>query len=181
MKKRFVMTAFGKDRPGILAEVSQLIYENGCNLGDSTMTILADEFAMILLLSGREEAELEERLLSDCRRLEREKGISAFIRPVGVVKETPRLETVSYELRVEGLDQAGIVYRISRYLADNRINITNLHSRMQYSPDSGAAIYTMEIQIEVPEEMSENDLDNGLTQVGNALNVDISFAKQQAS
>jgi glycine cleavage system regulatory protein len=49
---------------------------------------------------------------------------------------------------------------------------------MDYSPDSGAAIYTMEIQIEVPAGMTENDLDSGLTQVGNALNVDISLVKQ---
>ncbi|MFZ0451473.1 MAG: ACT domain-containing protein [Desulfatiglandaceae bacterium] len=178
MKKRFIMTAFGKDRPGILAEVSQVVYENGCNLEDSTMTILADEFAMILLLEGREEGQLEKRLLSDCRRLEREKGISAFVHEVVGEKRTAQKETSLYVLRVEGLDQAGIVYKISRYLADHHINVSNLNSRMDYSPDSGAAIYTMEIQIEVPAGMTENDLDSGLTQVGNALNVDISLVKQ---
>lgn len=178
MKKRLIMTAFGKDRPGILAEVSQLIYENGCNLEDSTMTILSDEFAMILLLEGGDEGQLEERLLNDCRRLEREKSISAFIRPVGSEKKPRPKEASSYALFVEGLDQTGIVYKISRYLADQQINISNLNSRMKYSPDSGAAIYTMEIQIEVPAGMTEKSLDSGLSQVGNALNVDISLVKR---
>ena len=67
------MTAFGKDRPGIVADVSQIIYENGCNLEDSTMTLLEDEFTIILLFAGHEKGRLEENLLNDCRRLEKEK------------------------------------------------------------------------------------------------------------
>lgn len=178
MKKRFIMTAFGKDRPGILADVSQLIYENGCNLEDSTMTILSNEFAMILLLEGGEEGGLEERLLADCRRLEREKGISAFIRALGGESVKRRGPVTSFSLHVKGLDQAGIVYKISRYLADQHINILNLDSRMSYSPESGAAIYTMEMQIEVPEGMNEGTLDLGLTRIRNELNVDIAIRKQ---
>ena len=72
MEKKFIMTAFCKDRPGIVADVSQVIYENGCNLEDSSMTSLSDEFAIILLLSGREEGDLEEQLSKGCRRLERD-------------------------------------------------------------------------------------------------------------
>ena len=49
MERKFVMTVSGKDRPGIVADVSQLIFETNCNLEDSTMTRLADQFAVILL------------------------------------------------------------------------------------------------------------------------------------
>ena len=38
MQKKFIMTAFSKDRPGIVADVTEVIYENGCNLEDTTMT-----------------------------------------------------------------------------------------------------------------------------------------------
>ena len=37
MNQKFIMIAFGKDRPGIVADVSGIIYENGCNLEDSSM------------------------------------------------------------------------------------------------------------------------------------------------
>jgi glycine cleavage system transcriptional repressor len=30
MEKKFVMTAFSKDRPGIVADITEVIYENGC-------------------------------------------------------------------------------------------------------------------------------------------------------
>ena len=47
MEKKFILTAFSKDRPGIVADISEVIYENGCNLEDSTMTSMLDEFAII--------------------------------------------------------------------------------------------------------------------------------------
>ena len=178
MGKRFIMTAFGKDRPGFIADISQLIYENKCNLEDSTMTNLSDEFAMIFLVEGIEEDTIEEplekRLLRECRRLEKEKGISAFVRQISDETAKPKQTTTKQKLHVEGLDQAGIVYKISRYLADNHINISNFESRMTYSPQTGAKIYTIDIQIEVPTNFTSELLDEGLNQIGNQLNVDIS-------
>ncbi|MBW2096276.1 MAG: hypothetical protein JRI80_15470 [Deltaproteobacteria bacterium] len=179
MGKRFIVTAIGKDRPGFIADVSGLIYENGCNLEDSTMTSLSDEFAMIFMIEGPEEkpgeAPLEERLLKECRRLEKEKGISAFVRAIKTRRPVPKKATTSETLHVQGLDQAGIVYKISRYLADNGINITSFESRMTRSPETGAAMYTIDIQIQVPDGMTRARLDDGLTQIGNELNVDISM------
>lgn len=84
MSKKFLLTAFSKDRPGIVADLSRVIYENGYNLEDSSMTNLAGEFAILLLLSAPSVngVDAEEKLSTECRRLEREKGISAYIRPL---------------------------------------------------------------------------------------------------
>lgn len=181
MRKRFIMTAFGKDRPGFIADISQLIYENRCNLEDSTMTGLSDEFAMIFLVEGTEEDPMEEplekRLLRECRRLEKEKGISAFVRQINGEITKPKQTTTKKTLHIEGLDQAGIVYKISRYLADNYINISNFDSRMSHSAQTGAAIYTINIQIEVPTNFTSELLDEGLNHIGNDLNVDISVVE----
>jgi glycine cleavage system transcriptional repressor len=175
MEKKYIMTAFGKDRIGFVADLTQVIYENGCNLEDSTMTNLADEFALILLFSSRDEGGLEDQLASDCRRLEREKGISAFIRPVTSEAAGPREPFSSHTLHVEGLDQAGIVYKVSRYLADNHINIANLTSKRGSSPESGAAIYTMKIQVEISRGTPLDNIEQGLAQIADELNVDIAF------
>jgi len=172
MEKRFVMTAFGNDRPGIVAGVTQVIYENGCNLEDSTMTRLSDEFAVILLFSGSGE-DLEERLLRDCRRLEIEKGISAFLRPIEDEKVEEKGKFSVHSVHVEGLDQAGIVYKVSQHFANKGVNIVNLHSARIISPESGTAIYTMEIQVEVPEDISLDNLDEGLAKIGDELNLEI--------
>ena len=175
MEKRFIMTAFGKDRPGFVADIARVIYDNGCNLEDSSMNGVLDEFALILLFSGGEEEGLEEQLSRDCRRLEREKGISAYIRPVSSEGAEPKRAFSSHTLQVEGLDQAGIVYKVSQYLADQNINIANLGSRIDYQPESGVAYYVMEIQIEVSEGVSLDDLEQVLAQIADELNVDISL------
>ena len=52
MKQWFALSAIGRDRPGIVADLAQLIYDCDCNLEDSSMTILGSEFAVLLLLTG---------------------------------------------------------------------------------------------------------------------------------
>ncbi len=168
------MTAFGKYRPGIVADGSQVLYENGCNLEDSTMNLLADEFTMILLFTAGEE-DIGEQLSKECRRLEREKGVSAFLRPVGASRPVAKATFTERTLHVEGIDQAGIVYKVSRFLADNSLNIVDLVSHIKASPNSGTAFYVMDIDIQIPKETDMDSINDGLAQVGEELNVEISF------
>ena len=45
MQERWIVTALGQDRPGIVAGVTKVLYDLGCNLEDSAMTRLEGEFA----------------------------------------------------------------------------------------------------------------------------------------
>jgi glycine cleavage system transcriptional repressor len=178
MLKKFVLTAFSQDRPGIVADISEVLYKNHCNLEDSTMANLAGEFAIILLfspLSGGDEKGLEEKLSTECRRLEREKGITAFIRPVGHPEKKPKADHSTKSLHVEGQDHAGIVYKVSRFLADNDINIASLHSDVKFSPESGAAIYSLSISVEIPPNVSLQTVEEKLNQIEDQLNVNITM------
>lgn len=177
MGKRLIVSAFGKDRPGIVASITEMLYENGCNLEDTRMTILADEFAALLLVSGPERTDLEERISKACRRLERERGISAYVRPVSSEAAERKAPFSTHTLKVEGLDQAGIVYKVSRYLADKEINIANLDSSISSAPESGTAIYSMDLQIQVPEGASLDEFSDGLDQIAADLNVEITIDK----
>ena len=168
------MTAFGTDRPGIVADVTEVLFETGCNLEDTTMTRLADEFTLILLFTGQGD-DLEQTLHMACRRLEREKNISAYLRLLP--RTAPRIPATGSlrKVRVEGLDQAGIVYRISRYLADQQVNIESLTSTVRPSPESGADLYSMEIMVQIPDTTAVEAIDRGLDRIANELNVDISL------
>ncbi len=52
VKRWFILSAVGRDRPGLVADLAQLVYDCEANLEDSRMTILGNEFAAILLCSG---------------------------------------------------------------------------------------------------------------------------------
>ena len=174
MEKKFIMTAFGEDRPGIVADVSQLIYEHDCNLEDSSMTRLSDEFAMIFLFSGHGES-LEEQLSRACRRLEREQGISAFFRPVETHLPGPKKQFSTHTLHIEGIDHVGIVYHVSKYLAEHQISIADFSSQLKFMPESGIAFYMIEMHMEIPEGTSLEELQKGLVEVGDELHVDMTF------
>jgi glycine cleavage system transcriptional repressor len=173
MTGRYIMTAFGKDRPGIVADVTRVLYENGCNLEENSMTLLADEFTLILLFSAAD-AGIEEGLLAECRRLEKDRGISAFIRPLGERRALAKPDVRNYIVEVDGLDQSGIVYRVSQHLADRGHNILDLKSRVKSSPESGTALYQMQIDIQTEAGISAEDIEAGLAPVADELHVDIS-------
>jgi len=179
MKRWFALSAIGRDRPGIVADLAELIYECDCNLEDSRMTILGSEFAVLLLLSGAG-PDLERRLGAACKRLEWEKRLTVFFRPLeeeasGGVR-SPR--GVSMECVVTGVDKAGIVARVARTLADHGVNITDLRTQSRPEPESGTPIYTMRIQMTVPPEVDRQALRGSLERVAAELRVDLSLAER---
>ena len=175
MQNRYIMTAFGKDRPGIVADVTQILYENGCNLEDTTMSMLSDEFTINLLFSCNND-NIETILLDECRNMEAQKNISAFIRPLKEPRQTNQGDLPLCTLHVEGMEQAGIVFKISQYLSDNKINIVDLKSTVKVTPESGTALYLMDIQIQASETVSLGIIEGGLDMVAEELNVEITVS-----
>ena len=176
MDNRFILTAYGKDRPGIVSDVTRILYQNGCNLEDTSMTRLVDEFTLILLFTCPA-GECEKGLQESCSLLEQEKNISAFIRPLQQKRDLAEGNRNECTIHVEGEDQAGIVYKISQYLADNEVNILDLKSTVKASPGSGTAIYMMGILVQVPSTLSFAKLEEGLTEVAEELHVDIALSR----
>jgi glycine cleavage system transcriptional repressor len=173
LKRWFILSAVGRDRPGIVADLAQLVYDSEANLEDSRMTILGNEFAAILLCSGTA-ADLDQRLADGARRLEWENRLTIFLRPLeGELRPpVPAPGTRLHRIKTEGEDRAGIVARICRVLADRKVNIADLHS--QTAPGlSGAAIYQMSILAEVPERLDTQELSKALDEAGQSIGVEV--------
>ena len=176
MQNRYIMTAFGKDRPGIVADVTSVLYETGCNLEDTTMSMLSDEFTITLLFSSSDE-KIEAKLLERCAELEKTKSISAFIRPLKERSAVGQSNAAIATIHVEGLDQAGIVYKISQYLADNSLNIIDLKSIIKTTPESGTSLYLMDIHIQLSADATPESIEAGLDDVAEQLNVEITVTR----
>lgn len=48
-----IVTVVGKDKKGIIAKVSTVLYENNINIEDISQTIMQDMFTMIMLVDFR--------------------------------------------------------------------------------------------------------------------------------
>jgi len=176
VRKWFIVSAVGRDRPGIVADLAQLVFDCEANLEDSRMTLLGNEFAAIMLCSGWG-ADLEQRLAKGVKRLEWENRLTVFVRPLeGEPRPAvPAPGTRLYAIETQGMDRAGIVAGICRTLADYHVNIADLHSSSLPSP-SGAAVYRMKVLAEVPESLDPARLAKALEERGAQLGVDVSLA-----
>jgi len=175
MENMYIMTAFGKDRPGIVADVTELIFEYDFNLEDSKMVRLLDEFAIILSFSGGAKSNIDD-LNRACRRLEREKRVSAYVRSIGKDLDQSFKNYSIGRIHVEGLDHAGIVYKVSKFLADENINIDNLESEVVQTPESGTKIYKMDIYIQLTPDKDIKQIESGLDNIAEELNLDITIS-----
>jgi glycine cleavage system transcriptional repressor len=179
MRRWFALSAIGRDRPGIVADLAELIYESDCNLEDSSMTILGSEFAVLLLLSGEGE-DVERRLSSGCKRLEWEKRLTVFFRPLdGDAAIEPNARTRRMECSVTGVDKAGIVARVARTLAEHGVNITALQTQSRPGAESGTPMFTMRVAMDVPLDVDRRVLTERLEQVAAELRVDLTLSERQ--
>ena len=177
MRQWFALSAIGADRPGFVADLAALIYECDCNLEESSMTMLGTEFAVLLLLSGQG-PDLERRLSAGCKRLEWEKRLTVFFRPLDAEPRRTSPEGTRMECVVTGVDKAGIVARIARALADQGINVTNLRTESQREAESGTPMYVMHMQLEVPLGLTTGAVLARLNPIADELRVDLTLTER---
>jgi glycine cleavage system transcriptional repressor len=175
MKRWFVLSTMGRDRPGLVAELAQLIYDCDANLEDSRMTILGTDFAVILL-GSHTAPEAAERLAVGAKRLERDHGLTILIRTLegGPRPAIPTPEAGVYRVRAAGEDKAGIVAGVCRVLAERRVNIAELTSRSRPGP-GGSPHYEMDILVEVPGRADLGELRSALDAEADRLVIDVSL------
>jgi glycine cleavage system transcriptional repressor len=173
----FILSAIGRDRPGLVADLAQLIFDCDANLEDSRMTILGSEFAVILLCSSTA-ANAADRLGAGAKRLERDQGLTILMRELaeGPRPALPAPGTVLHRLTVAGEDRAGIVASVCRALAERSVNIADLTTRSLPGP-GGSPHYQMTMAVEVPERLETRELRRALDEVANRLVIDLSLER----
>ncbi len=178
MKTYYILSAIGKDRTGIVADVSEMIYECGGNIEDSSMSLLRNHFALLLLFSTERE-EVNQKLSSGLKRLEWEKSLTVFYSPITFEEAYPKVKEQRdpFKITTSGVDHAGIVFKVCRLLAEHKINIIDMETRRVLSAESGTPLFEMDIDIEIPLSISEEGLREDLHRLANELMIDLVFRK----
>ncbi len=171
MRQYLVLSAICPDRPGIVDAVSKLIFDHGCNLEDSRMAILGGEFATIVLLAG--EAGPVAELQKDAAAFGEKNGLTVTIKPTRAPGSRGSKRARRYAVRAVGLDHEGIVHQIAHALASLGVNIETLESTTTPAPHTGDPQFILDMQVEPPEQLSEDQLREKLTEACEAVNVDV--------
>ena len=145
----FAVTAVGADRPGIVAAVTGAFADHGCNLEDSSMTILRGQFAMMLVVdapAGVGQGVLEAALAGPAVELDLVVTVRPADEPGG--SPDPPDDEVSWTVSVYGADHPGIVHGVAGLLAEQEVNIVDLSTRVVGTPES--PVYTMLLEVALP-------------------------------
>jgi glycine cleavage system transcriptional repressor len=155
MSTWFMVTLVGKDRPAIVAHVSNALYEEGCNLGETSMLRLGGNFTIMMMVNYKGNKKgLEELLLTVAQSLD----LQLHVDPIEGGLHQHLLPDM--RITVSGADRAGIVAKVTTALAEVGFNILELESDVAGSEDK--PIYIMHI---------EGTSDEGLDAVAAALDV----------
>lgn len=139
MSNWYMLTLVGKDRPGIVARLTTALFEAGCNLGETSMIRLGDNFTvMMMVYSSRDES-----------------GLRQLLEPVlGELKLVLHIDAIEAGLHhrpvpnvcilVHGADRAGIVSQVTTRAAQAGLNIVDLESDVAGTDTN--PIYILQIQ-----------------------------------
>jgi glycine cleavage system transcriptional repressor len=176
MKDEFIISAVGRNVPGIVAMVSKEIYNCGCNFEDSRMTLLGNHFALMVLVSASS-GNMGEDLRAACERLDKESDLKISLFPVEVPGAKRIENEPNYEIRVKGKDRMGVVYRTSQLLASLKINIVDLEARIEKRTKTGEPIFLMRTSVVVPREIDGEELRKDLKILAEDLQEMISLTR----
>lgn len=137
----FMLTLVGEDRPAIVARLTTVLFEGGCNLGEAAMARLGGNFSIMLMVQHAGSIE----------------SIDALIRPVAqslnLHVHVDHIEghlhhhlIPDVRVTVYGADRTGIVAQVTTALSNVGFNILDLQSDVGGSSAKPVYIMTLEGQ-----------------------------------
>lgn len=167
-----ILTAVGPDRPGMAHAVASVLADAGCNIEDTTMTRLAGEFAMILIveLAGETSlAQLQARLAP----LESSHGLFISSREIADKAPMSELETSAprFIVTAYGAERAGLLARLTGVISAHNANITDVQSRVA----SAGTVYIMIFEVQLPPALNPETLQSALESAAREIGVTVSM------
>jgi glycine cleavage system transcriptional repressor len=174
--KNVVLTGVGHDRVGIVAELTGLLFDMGCNLLDSSMTLLRGEFAVILMVRLPEQCSFED-LKAKISNVENNLGLTVHIRELPDSElQPPDDQGEPYIISVYGADKPGIVSGITKVLSKHKVNITDVETKHTGDLQGrSGSVFLMVLEVNAPTSLTEAQLRAVLTDVSKTLKVDVSL------
>ena len=170
-----VLTVIGKDRPGLVEVLADLIATHQGNWEESRMARLAGHFAGVVQIRLPEEQ--AEGFLAAIPTLT-DQGLS-----VSVVDTDWNLVEVDHrhaiQLELVGQDRPGIVRDISSTLASLGVSVQDLRTVIESASMSGEPMFRAEAELVLPDQTRFDQIRTALEQLADDIMVDITLNPSQ--
>jgi glycine cleavage system transcriptional repressor len=165
---QLALSAIGRDRPGIVAEVTRALLGHSLNITDSQMAVLGGRFTMMLVVDAPEATDLD-AVREELDRTRDRLALDALsLSPLAEADAEGAAADPSHIVTVYGVDHPGIVHAVSARLAARGVNVTDLETRLV-----GEALYAMVLEVALPLDVDPDALTAMLLEVGAEQGVEV--------
>ena len=166
---KIIVYVSGKDRIGIISDISKAISNLNGNIETSKMIKSYDKFNMLLLVSINSKRVNELRnnfkIYSD---------LNVLIDDINV-SENETLD--KYIFILKGANTEGIVHQYTNLFSKNRVNIIDMNTKIVNAPVTGSPLFYVKAVILIPENFKISMIADEIKKMENELNVKIKFEK----
>ena len=170
---KFVISVLGKDRPGIIARITRVLFDLDFNIEDVSQTIIQGEFSGIFIVSGPEslaDQDLTKALAEATVDMDMQCYVKEFS---GKNSDWTTCACESYVITTRGPDRKGLVAQITSVLAANNVNVTQLQAVFRGGNEPGRNI--MIYEVDVPLDIDQHKLREALNEKARELDLQISI------
>lgn len=161
-----VITALGADRAGIVNEITRHVSSCGCNIEDSRLAMLGDEFTFIMLLSGSWNAIT---LIESTLPLKGAELDLLIVMKRTTAQPRPAMPATVW-IRVDVPDSPHIIERFTGLLNSWEMNIAELVSRTQHGAHENDAQLFIQITAHSPATQNAADIEQAFKALCTELN-----------
>ena len=168
---KYIVTVLGKDRPGIIDLITNMLFTLDCNLENVNQMILQEQFAGFFIV----EAPLNLDFESFYKTFKEQTLHSDLTIHIDTVKNNGTLkknmEGETFLITTIGPDQKGLVAKFSKIMARYNVNIENLRAVFKGGDDPKTNI--MSYQIHITPDIYSKELFDSLRLKAGELDLDI--------
>ncbi len=167
-KNYLVLSALGKDKPGIVDKLSKTIFDFGCNICDTRMTVLGGEFALLQLIEGQwnQLVKLEDSIE------ELSKSLDLTITVKRTEERASGSGLLPYIVDVVSLDNPGIVHHLASFFSSRGINIEDMNTSSYAAAHTGTPMFAVRMTVGIPSNLQISTLRDEFMEFCDTMNLD---------
>ena len=163
MIKLFLNT-YGIDKPGLISDISKLIYSVSGNIIESKMVRLENIFTIVMSfeIPADNKSILQDKIKSINDLHTTIDTLDSFI------KKSNHKE---YKFSLECLDSEGIVNHFTAFFRLQNINIDEMDTTTTNAPITGSILFNLDAVLSIPQNINQDELINSLNILSEKYNV----------
>lgn len=170
MKKQFVISVLSMDRPGIIADVANVIYDFKGDLADMSQSVLDGFFSMIIIATFHNDINAKD-IQNRLEKINSSTELYCIVKENSETTSSPRnsasLKNDVYVVTAQGTNRTGLVAAIGNFCRENNINILGYQTKLVGN------IYSMMLDICLSEILSPDLVHSQLSEIAGELGLKV--------